>query len=87
MARVGADMATALTVACQFEVDKNLSVTRKARQTVREYSELLHVAGVKILRTLLLPSANPIDFVIDADGLEAARKAIEAAGIPISQRN
>ena len=77
-------MATTITVACNFRVERNLGPTRKAKETMREYRELLEAAGITILQTLIIPAANHIDFVIDAVGLDAAKMAFAEAGITVS---
>jgi len=81
-------MATKITVTCKFKVlTDDLGATQKTKQTVREYSELLENAGVQILQTLLILTVNHIDFVIEASGLEAAKKAFAEAGISVSGIN
>lgn len=76
-------MVSTLIVTCNSPVEDQLRATPEAHEEVQKYKHILEIAGVTILKTLLIPSENNIAFVIDADGFEAARKAFAGKGIHI----
>jgi hypothetical protein len=78
-------MATIITVVCGFRIERKLGPTRKAKEAIHSYSELLESAGVNILQTLIVPAANHIDFVIDAEGLDAAISVLRKSGISVTK--
>jgi len=81
-------MATMLSIVCNFSVGtcgKDHSITPQAEQAIREWRQLLEDAGVRVLEVGLVPSTNYVNFVIEASGLQAAKKAFIQEGIPIDE--